>query len=99
MKPPRSQRGSAGAEYLALVAVIIVMFAGLLVLRPHRVGRGTPVDVIPPIVRLLGRPLDGLTPPTPRPGTPRAPITPKPRRPRPRPRNDPPIVLLPEWWR
>ncbi len=94
------QRGTAGAEYLALVGVIIVMFAGLLTLRPHRVGRGTPVDVIPPIVRLLGRPLDTLEPrPAPRPATPAPPMPPRPRRATPRRRSDPPIVLLPEWWR
>jgi hypothetical protein len=94
-----TQRGSAGVDYLAVIAVVGIVFATLLVLRPQRVGPKSPVDVIPPIVRLLGHPVQSLdpTPAVSRPPTPRT----KPRRPptvRP-PVNEPAVVLLPEWWR
>lgn len=92
------QRGFASVEYLALIGVVGVALAGLLAMRPHRVPRAAPVNVIPPIVRLLGRPVDNLTP---RPARPRAPSTPRPpSRPRPprRPPEAPLTVPLPEWW-
>jgi len=93
------QRGYASVDYLATIAVVGIVFAGLLVMRPQHVGPKSPVDVIPPIVRLLGHPVENLEP---RPVKPRRPSPPaRPRRPRPaRPRAEaPPIVLLPEWWR
>ena len=94
-----TQRGSAGVDYLAVIAVVGIVFAALLVLRPQRVGPKSPVDVIPPIVRLLGHPVQNLEPKpaVSRPPTPRT----KPRRPpgaRP-PASEPAVVLLPEWWR
>jgi hypothetical protein len=94
-----TQRGSAGADYLAIIAVVGIVFAGLLVMRPQRVGPKSPVDVIPPIVRLLGHPVQTLEPraarprpPTKRPGPPR-------KRATRRPGSDPAVVVLPEWWR
>ena len=94
------QRGDASVDYLAMIAVVGIVFAGLLVLRPHHVGPKSPVDVIPPIVRLLGHPVQNLDPHPPPPRRPASP-GPRPRRPRPaRPRRDgPAVVLLPEWWR
>lgn len=96
-----TQRGSAGADYLAVIAAVGIMFAGLLVMRPQRVGPKSPVDVIPPIVRLLGHPVRNLEP---RPVAPRPPPIKRPTPPRPRtagrqPGADPALVLLPEWWR
>lgn len=92
------ERGSAGADYLAVIAVVGIVFATLLVFRPQRVGPKSPVDVIPPIVRLLGHPVQSLDPKpvVSRPPTPRA----RPRRPSTtrRPANEPAVVLLPEWW-
>lgn len=93
------QRGFASVDYLATIAVVGIVFAGLLVMRPQRVGPKSPVDAIPPIVRLLGHPIENLSP---HPVRPHRPATPsRPRRPRPaRPRrDDPAIVPLPEWWR
>jgi hypothetical protein len=93
-----TQRGSAGVDYLAVIAVVGIALAGLLVLRPQRVGPKSPVDVIPPIVRLLGHPVQNLEPKpaTRRPATKRAkpPRKPATRR----PASDPAVVLLPEWW-
>ena len=37
-----TQRGSAGADYLAVIAVVGIVFAGLLVMRPQRVGPKSP---------------------------------------------------------
>jgi hypothetical protein len=84
-------------EYIAAVAVVGIMFAGLVALRPHHVAGKTPVDAIPPIVRLLGRPIENLAPrPARRPGPRSRPA----QRPRPRPHaEEPATVLLPEWWR
>ena len=64
-----TQRGSAGADYIAVIAVVGIIFAGLLVMRPQRVGPKSPVDVLPPIIRLLGHPVQNLEP---RPAAPRA---------------------------
>ena len=89
--------GSATVEYLAAVAVVGVMFAGLVTLRPHRVAGKTPVDAIPPIVRLLGRPVENLAP---RPARSPRPHPRLAQRPRPKPHTEEPAtVLLPEWWR
>jgi hypothetical protein len=94
-----TQRGSAGADYIAVIAVVGIVFAGLLAMRPQRVGPKSPVDVIPPIIRLLGHPVQkleprpaGPRPPTKRPGPPR-------KRATRRPKSNPAVVLLPEWWR
>lgn len=94
------QRGFAAVDYLATIAVVGILFAGLLVLRPHRVGPKSPVDVIPPIVRLLGHPIQNLEPPRPHPPRPASP-RPHPRRPRAAGRraDGSAVVLLPEWWR
>lgn len=92
------QRGTAAVEYLAIVSVVGIAFAGLLTLRPQRAPRSAPVDVIPPIVRLLGRPIDNLAP---RPARPRPDPSTRPA-PRPRPARrppDPPLTIpLPDWW-
>jgi hypothetical protein len=94
-----TQRGSAGADYLAVIAVVGIVFAGLLVMRPQRVGPKAPVDVIPPIVRLLGHPVQNLAP---KPAAPRQPAK-RPTQPRKRatrrPGSAPALVLLPDWWR
>ncbi len=92
------QRGSASTDYLGVIAVIGIMFIGLVGLRPREVRSTNPVDVIPPIVRLLGAPVRNLAP---RPSRPRStPSRPRPRKPRPEavPR-DRVIVPLPDWWR
>ncbi len=92
------QRGSAGADYIAVIAVVGIIFAGLLVMRPQRVGPKSPVDVLPPIIRLLGHPVQNLEP---RPAAPRASVIrpgPPRRRATRRPTSDPAVVLLPEWW-
>jgi hypothetical protein len=92
------QRGSAAADYLAIIAVVGIVFAGLLVVRLQRVGPKSPVDPIPPIVRLLGHPVRNLQPgpqarrPRSRPGDARRVPT------RRRPPVQPAIVPLPEWW-
>ena len=92
-------QGSAAVDYLAVIAVVGIMFAGLVALRPTRVGPNTPVDVIPPIVRLLGHPVQNLEPAPPRPARPAGPRPPRPARPRPTsPTFGPSTILLPEWW-
>ncbi len=91
------ERGSAGADYLAIVAVVGVVLAGLVTLRPTRVGPQAPVDVIPPIVRLLGHPVQNLAPTRPRPARPVRPRPARPPRPRP-PSPGPTMIPLPEWW-
>jgi len=91
------QRGSAGVDYLAAVAVVGVTFAGLVAVRPHHVDRDAPVNAISPIVRLLGRPVDSLAPRPRRPPRPSGQPTPRPR-PKPPP-DESATVLLPEWWR
>lgn len=97
----RRDGGYAAVDYLAVVAVVGIAFAGLVALRPTRVGPKAPVDVIPPIVRLLGHPVQNLSPPRPprpRPARPR-PTRPRPPRPRPvRPDREPATIPLPEWW-
>jgi hypothetical protein len=95
------QRGYASVDYLATIAIVGVVLAGLLVMRPQHVGSKSPVDVIPPIVRLLGHPVANLEPGPVKPRRPASPTRQRPARPRPaRPRGDgPAIVLLPEWWR
>lgn len=94
------QHGSASGEYLAVVAVVAVMFGSLLVFRPQTVSRHVPVDVITPVAKLLGQPLTDKR--VPRRSTPPRPPgsgpPPAPRRPRP-PRPEPPRIMLPEWWR
>ena len=91
--------GYAAVDYLAMVAVIGIACAGLVALRPTHVGPKTPVDVIPPIVRLLGRPVQNLTPPRPTRPRPARPRPPRPPRPRPvRPDRGPTTIPLPEWW-
>jgi hypothetical protein len=93
------KRGFAAVDYLAIIAVIGIVFAGLVALRPTRVGPETPVDVIPPIIRLLGRPVDNLTPRPTRPARPSHPRPPRPGSPRPpRPNREPSTIPLPEWW-
>jgi hypothetical protein len=93
-----SQRGSAAADYLGIIAVIGIMMVGLVAVRPTRVGPKAPVDVIPPIVRLLGHPVDNLNP-RPPPSHPKRPRPPRPPRPRPqRPGSEPSTIPLPEWW-
>ena len=95
------ERGFACVDYLATIAVVGIVFAGLLVLRPRHVGPKSPVDVIPPIVRLLGHPVENLDARPAKPRRPESPMPPRSRRPRhARPRADgPAVVLLPEWWR
>lgn len=98
MRNRGANRGFASVEYLAAVGVVGIIFAGLVALRPQRVERRTPVDVIPPIVRLLGRPVDNLTPRPARPNPSGRPaLRPRPRPPRREP-GGPATVLLPEWW-
>lgn len=93
------ERGYAATDYLAIVAVIGIMFAGLVALRPTRVGPEAPVDVIPPIVRLLGHPVQNLEPARPRPVRPARPHRPRPARPvGTGPTLGPSTILLPEWW-
>lgn len=91
------QNGYASAEYLTIVAIVGVVMAGLVTLRPREVGPRPPVDAISPIVRLLGHPAEALKEHKPRP-----PSTgpPRPRRaPRPRPAKPGPVIVpLPEWW-
>ncbi len=95
----KTGQGSAAVEYLAITAVVGIMFAGLVALRPTRVGPETPVDVIPPIIRLLGHPVQNLTPRPARPVRPAHPRPPRPHRPRPpRPSHEPSTIPLPEWW-
>ena len=89
------QCGSASGEYLAVIAVVVILFGALLVFRPHTVSRHVPVDVITPVARLLGHPLDD-TRPSGRSGPPTAPRPTKPRK-----RHLPPTrprIMLPEWW-
>jgi hypothetical protein len=91
--------GFAAVDYLAIVAVVGIAFAGLVAVRPTRVGPKAPVDVIPPIVRLLGQPLQNLSPPVARPQRPARPRPPRPPRPRPaQPDRGPGTIPLPEWW-
>jgi hypothetical protein len=90
----RRGAGFAAVDYLAAVAVVAAVVVALTTLAPRTPSRRAPVDVIPPIVRLLGTPADALTP---RPARPRV-GPPRPSRPRPRPRVAPDTVLLPEWW-
>jgi hypothetical protein len=95
----RGTPGSAGAEYLALIGVIIILMSTLLIVHPRRATNRPPVDVITPVTRLLGDPAAGPprarpapNPPSP-PGTPRAPRSARHRTDR------APIVLVPTWWR
>ena len=76
----RRDGGYAAVDYLAVVAVVGIAFAGLVALRPTRVGPKAPVDVIPPIVRLLGHPVQNLEPRPTRPVRPARPRPPRPRR-------------------
>ncbi len=93
------ERGYAAVDYLAVVAVVGIMFAGLVALRPTRVGSEAPVDVIPPIVRLLGHPVQNLELRPPRPARPVRSRPVRPGRPGPpAPSLDPSTILLPEWW-
>lgn len=95
-----TQRGFAAVDYLGIIAVVGIVLVGLVTLRPTRVGPETPVDVIPPIVRLLGRPVDNLEPRPSRPARPRpqAPTRPRPRPRPPRPAGGPSTIPLPQWW-
>ncbi len=94
-----TEQGNAAVEYLAIIAVVGIMFAGLVALRPTRVGPEAPVDVIPPIIRLLGHPVQNLEPRPARPARPPRPRPPRPQRPRPpRPSHEPSTIPLPEWW-
>lgn len=94
----RRHGGFASVDYLGVVAVVGIALAGLVALRPTQVGSKPPIDVIPPIVRLLGHPLQNLEPRPPRPTRPRTP-RPRPTRPRPpRSKSAPSTVPLPEWW-
>lgn len=96
------QAGSAAVDYLGIVAVIAILMASLVTLRPHRAGPRSPVNPITPVVRLLGHPLLNLTPKPATPPNPRGSSTkprPKPRAKRAlRPSREPVTVLLPEWW-
>lgn len=95
----RAPNGYAAVDYLAVVAVVAIVLAGLTALRPRHVGTDAPVDVLPPIIRLLGHPARALAPP-PRPARPRNRLPARPRpRPTPPPRDRSAIVPLPEWWR
>lgn len=90
------QAGSGAVEYVALIGAVIAMFLGLLELRPTATSRRAPVDVITPVARLLGRPLDPShlrASPAPRS------VRPRPTAPRRRPADLAPIVMLPRWWR
>lgn len=94
-----TERGNAAVDYLGIIAVVGIMFAGLVALRPTQVGPEAPVDVIPPIIRLLGHPVQNLEPRPTRPVPPALPRPPRPRRPRPpRPSREPSTIPLPEWW-
>jgi hypothetical protein len=85
-----SERGVAALDYLAIVAVIALLVAGLLVVREQVASRQAPVRPLPGLVRLLGRVGEVLDP--------HRPHRPRPARPRrPRPRPDPVIVRLPPW--
>ena len=85
------QRGSVVVEYAGIVAVIALVMAGLLVLRPVHLGRRAPVRPIPALVRLIERPPVSVMP-----RIPARPRPPRPKRPRPS-RPQPPGVLLPTW--
>lgn len=86
----RWQRGSAVVEYAGIVAVVVCLFAALLILRPASAGHRAPVRAIPAIIKLIQAPA--------------APVitraTPRPRGPRQR-RTRPPAptrtVMLPTW--
>ncbi len=94
-----TKQGYAAVDYLAIVVVVGTLLAGLVTLRPTRVGPEAPVDVIPPIVRLLGHPVQNLGPKPSRPARPVRPRPVRPARPRPpAPSREPSTVLLPEWW-
>lgn len=97
-RPTGGPRGFAAAEYLAIVAAIGLMLAGLLTLRAHEAGRTPPIRAIPVLAKLLATPQRLLRPPV----VPRPPISTRPprrpRRPPVRRPTPPPIVIqVPEW--
>ena len=88
----RASAGAAIVEYVAAIAAVGLLFLGLLVLRPHEVGRRDPVRAIPRITRLLQEPVRRLSPLRAVPARPRRPAVRRPRPPR-----APVIIDLPEW--
>lgn len=94
-RPGASSKGFAAGEYLAVVAAVCLMLAGLLVLTSHRPGRTPPVRAIPVLSKLLAAPARLLRPPVVR--RPSAAVR-RPRRPPVRRPSPPPIVIqIPRW--
>ena len=94
-----TQRGNAAVDCLATIAVVGILLVGLATLRPTKVGPEAPVDVIPPIVRLLGHPVQNLEPRPAQPSRPPRPRAPHPKQPRPAaPTTGPSMIPLPKWW-
>ncbi len=86
----RWQRGSAVVEYAGIVAVVVCLFAVLLILRPASAGQRAPVRPIPVIISLIQTPAASVIPrATPRPRGPRQGRT--------RLRAPTSTVMLPTW--